>query len=499
MQSQIPVNVPDSNQRTPLQACNPPLASRPAPQSTQSYLQFNDNSTQGQDEALQIFREQYAVRFPFIVIPPQLTSSELRAQSPFLHRTIMLVALQNQRLKQIEMSKQVSMEIAAALILRGERSLDMLQAVIIYNTWSYYYSPVVPHTQSTAMFQLSFALLFDLGLNRPVRDAEGPEMLVDPSKNVTEINSKEGKRTLDERRAFLSCYILTSVIALYIKKTDGIPYSPYMDYCCKVLEEKAECGSDLLLVALAKLQFVAESFQRNVLQKSRNTELKVPAWMYVKSLRNELETLWASFSPSLRQNQFLIMNYHSTEIFLYEPCLQQHPIAIGFTMGDPQRIDMLHACFVSAKSLLDIFLGQPLSVYSSITVLELSHIGQGLVTFFKLSMVDEPGWDLAYVRKIIGAGEYWDRLISNFEQVGAVIDQSQPEPCRNSFPTGCSNAMRKIKGVYEAKIAAETAQNVSDEQAVSLGLDAMIYGDQIDWMDDVYWEEMLNDGNFLQQ
>jgi hypothetical protein len=83
------------------------------------------------------------------------------------------------------------------------------------------------------MFQLSFALVFDLGLNRPVRENDGPEMyshpsfnvlkalynisanfllysLVDPSKSVAEINPREAKRTLDERRAFLSCYILTS-------------------------------------------------------------------------------------------------------------------------------------------------------------------------------------------------------------------------------------------------------------------------------------------------
>lgn len=34
------------------------------------------------------------------------------------------------------------------------------------------------------MFQLSFALIFDLGLNRPVVSIEGPEGVCAPSQNV---------------------------------------------------------------------------------------------------------------------------------------------------------------------------------------------------------------------------------------------------------------------------------------------------------------------------
>lgn len=47
----------------------------------------------------------------------------------------MIVASQQKRLQQTEMAKQICMDIAEALVLRGERSLDMLQAVIVYNTW----------------------------------------------------------------------------------------------------------------------------------------------------------------------------------------------------------------------------------------------------------------------------------------------------------------------------------------------------------------------------
>ncbi|TVY94178.1 Transcriptional regulator, partial [Lachnellula willkommii] len=479
--------------------CITNVTSRPVPQPSTGYVPLTYNTMQDEEDLLRVYKEQFAIRFPFIVLPPHATSSELRTQKPFLHRAIMLVASNRKRMQQVEMAKQLSMDIAGALILRGDRSLDMLQALVTYNAWSYFYSPTVPQAQSTAMFQLSFALIFDLGLNRPVVSIEGPEGMVDPSSHTAEINPKEAKRTLDERRAYISSYILTSVVALYVKKTDGLQYSSYMDYNCKVLEETAACESDLLLVAMARLQTISESFYKNVLNKTEDS-IKTPAWMYTRSMRIELHNLWMSFSPELRQNRHV--PHHELSQYRKFP-LRTRPPAVPycrwFRKNEPHRLDMLHSCLTSAKALLDLFLTQPLSVYYTLTSIELSHLGQSMATIFKLSMIDEPGWDLTYVRKTVNPRDYFDRMINNFDQVGTVIDQSQPEPCRISFLTGCANAMRKIRGVYEAKIAAETAQTTSQEQTNSLALDGMLNGDQmIDWMDDAYWQDLLNDGNFMQ-
>jgi hypothetical protein len=95
-------------------------------------------------------------------------------------------------------------------------------------------------------------------------------------------------------------------IAMSIKKTDGIQYSSYMDYNCKVLEKANEYETDQLLVAFVRLQVISESYNRNVLSKSKESrdsdDLKTPSWMYVKAFRKELQDLWKSFSPNLQQN-----------------------------------------------------------------------------------------------------------------------------------------------------------------------------------------------------
>jgi hypothetical protein len=65
------------------------------------------------------------------------------------------------------------------------------------------------------MFQLALALLFDLGLNRPVRPDTGPaEVLADFMKFSVD-GKQEAIRSSDERRALLSCYLFGSVLVLF--------------------------------------------------------------------------------------------------------------------------------------------------------------------------------------------------------------------------------------------------------------------------------------------
>jgi hypothetical protein len=76
---------------------------------------------------------------------------------------------------------------------------------------SYYYASITPSAQSTGIFQLAVAMLCDLGLNRPFREPENPAEVVPDLPNGVPDKNKESRRSADERRAFLSCFLLSSV------------------------------------------------------------------------------------------------------------------------------------------------------------------------------------------------------------------------------------------------------------------------------------------------
>lgn len=84
---------------------------------------------------LSLFKEQFLPRFPFIIIPDTMSADLLRSERPWLYKSVMMVAYQDDRYRQIEISKQFLMDISAAMLLRGEKSLDMLQGMIVYNVW----------------------------------------------------------------------------------------------------------------------------------------------------------------------------------------------------------------------------------------------------------------------------------------------------------------------------------------------------------------------------
>lgn len=86
-------------------------------------------------ELLCRFKTLFVQHFPFIVIPAAQSAQELRQDKPYLYRTIMMVAVCNQPVRQEAMGREILVEFSASLLLRAEKSIDLLQALLVYNAW----------------------------------------------------------------------------------------------------------------------------------------------------------------------------------------------------------------------------------------------------------------------------------------------------------------------------------------------------------------------------
>lgn len=81
------------------------------------------------------FRTFFVQHFPFVTIPMDMSSEELRQQKPYLYRTIMMVAAHDQPVRQLEMGKEILSGFSTTLLFKAEKSLDLLQAMLVYNAW----------------------------------------------------------------------------------------------------------------------------------------------------------------------------------------------------------------------------------------------------------------------------------------------------------------------------------------------------------------------------
>lgn len=120
-----------------MQSCMKTPASTLTPGST-----VGSNSSSGfdahlgsSDQFLKVFRDQFLCHIPFAVISPEETSQNIESRRPWLYKAILTVACQEDRLRQTEMGRQFASEIGEAIVVRGDRSLDMFQALLVYNTW----------------------------------------------------------------------------------------------------------------------------------------------------------------------------------------------------------------------------------------------------------------------------------------------------------------------------------------------------------------------------
>ena len=95
-------------------------ALQPSPKDAESYLN--------------IFRTNFVNKFPFIVIPPSLTSRELCQERPILWVCIMTVATSNST-QQIALSNEVRALIGREAFVEGTRTMDLLLGILVYAAW----------------------------------------------------------------------------------------------------------------------------------------------------------------------------------------------------------------------------------------------------------------------------------------------------------------------------------------------------------------------------
>lgn len=87
------------------------------------------------EKLLNLYRERFAIHLPVEFISSEETPQSLQSTRPWLFKTVMILASQDERSRQLEQAIQMARDFADAMLIRGEKSLDMLQAMLLYNTW----------------------------------------------------------------------------------------------------------------------------------------------------------------------------------------------------------------------------------------------------------------------------------------------------------------------------------------------------------------------------
>lgn len=134
----------------PYNGASDPSPSRPVPPSSSDLLiadvpfdeapclellpGFRISQAQAQT-ALDTYRREYVPAHPFVPLPEALTAGELYAQSRFLFWTVMSVVVPTGGSVQHDVRAWFRKYLAEHVVIRQEKRLDVLQAILIYLGW----------------------------------------------------------------------------------------------------------------------------------------------------------------------------------------------------------------------------------------------------------------------------------------------------------------------------------------------------------------------------
>ncbi|KIW86764.1 uncharacterized protein Z519_12550 [Cladophialophora bantiana CBS 173.52] len=376
------------------------------------------------------------------------------------------------------MGRAVKEIIGQKMLTQGEQSLDLLQGLLVYLAW--YHINLHLGTQLNNLVHLIMALMFDLGLHKHYT----PRKYAKPQREYFLPDRQEGStRTLEERRTYLGCFYLTSVVMMTARDFEPIRYTKYTDECCSMISEAVEYPTDIYLFQLTKLNYLGDKISRTIIQREwdPSSGISAPIGAYVKSLEAELRNFKASMSLDIPESVTLLLHYYAVEVFLYEIALDDNIPASRYGSFSITRLDMLFACLTSAKHFFEIFHSLPAPIHFDIPYSTFTIVGHLYVVLSKLSLCLHDGWDQNYVGTYLSFSDVLDHLSKTVEEARELVlrdNQEADSTPSNTLPRSVplvwmtvTAKIQDLKAVHEARKAEQTRRFQPENPTSDLGVE----------------------------
>lgn len=143
------------------------------------------------------YREEMCHYFPFVVFPTTSTAELVKEQQPLLFFTIVTVATGTlPGCANLDLWDMLTKVLALRIMYHGERSLELVQTLIVYVTW-YNRGKEMQELNFNQMVHIACTMALDIGLGRRSLQARSARQ-ADPHQ----------LESLTGRRAWLGCYYM---------------------------------------------------------------------------------------------------------------------------------------------------------------------------------------------------------------------------------------------------------------------------------------------------
>lgn len=190
--------------------------------------------------------------------------------------------------------------------------------------------------------------------------------------------------------------------------------------------------------------------------------------------QNSQSTSLFNAFPMLTKTPGMIQaQLHTTSLLVNELALGQ---PTGYSPGrasapapmlSMQQHKYLHASVQSIQAFFTSFAQWPVSDYIGSPFAAVTHVVRGLVTLWRLSTLDENGWDTDAVRAVADPLNIIDGLIATFERVPAVVGLDSSGTSDVDIYTQTARIFRVVRAEWAAILDARRSSAVDQANAAA--------------------------------
>ncbi|VUC31012.1 unnamed protein product [Clonostachys rosea] len=349
------------------------------------------------DKLCIVFCTEMLPHYPLVLPPAPISYQTLREDRPAILRAIMATASSiwapDLWKPLFEDAERYVMEQA---LMRGQKNLDLIQAALLLATWSH--PPKRFQDLNFGQFvNIAATMILDL------QSSNDPQYLVSSNSITTSV---EG--SLEVARTFSACYLLSSSIAMSLRRPNIMPYNSWVQDCLTVLiNATATHIGDRRLVAWIHLQQLAEEtlamagIDGNSLGRSTD-----PRTVLILKSGLERTKAWRQKLPDDIMHDTLDIHYHVILLNLSEPGLHDkynpkdfrppyaihtRPAVYPLIKNQPQFLNARMECLEVARNMMQIFRHLSAEAVRQKPVISFTRLMYAAVIIVKLSVLEKSG------------------------------------------------------------------------------------------------------------
>lgn len=267
------------------------------------------------------YKSQMVRHLPGVVFPPSTTVAELRRTKPVLFLSIMAAASGENHSLQRVLQKELMQIFAEKVIVVGEKSLELVQALNVAVIW-YWPPEYFEELKFYQLIHIAAVMALDIGLGRRAAPRGGNKGGGGVSgaigtgtgsmgwrENPNRRNPPPDPTSLESRRTWLTCFYLAANTSMSLHRPNLIRWTPFMAESMEVLETSPDAApTDKYFCHLVWTHHLGEQIgtQFSMDDPSAVVNIADPRTQYaLRALERDLDRYIATVPQERMQGEFL--------------------------------------------------------------------------------------------------------------------------------------------------------------------------------------------------